>query len=142
MSFSFYKKGSNAKIMNNLNFSLISNENDLIIKNNKMENKLELTENEKMVLNGIQNIVYRTFYSNIILIKNGIEWIFNNTEEKFHKYINIKIKCYSIYAENTLKEWMYIWFEQPNIKDENKLIYMDEIENIYNQFKKCKISIN
>jgi hypothetical protein len=143
MSFSFYKKGSNAKIMNNLSFTVVSFNDHVVIKNNRSEIKINLSLDEKEMVNKIKNDTYRSFYTNIILIKNGIEWVFTNTEEKFQKYICIKVKCSSIYAENALKEWMYNWFSTSKIKDEiNNLIYTDDLYSIYNHFKKCKITVS
>lgn len=142
MTNSFYKKGSNAKIMNNLSFNLISTEDEIVIKNNKNEINIKIGLEDIIEINQIKNKRYRDFCINTILIKKGIEWILNNTEEKYHKYITIKIKCFSIYTENALKEWMYRWFND-NIEDNNcKVIYRDDLYNIYNQFKKCKITVN
>lgn len=148
MSFSFYKKCSNAKFMNNLCFTLVSKEDSIIIKNNKSEKELKLHQNDENNLNKIENLVYKTFYKNLILIKNSIDWIFDNTEEKYHKYINIKINCYSIYTENALKEWMYDWFSERSERAQetyiasNNLVYMGDLKNVYDKFKKCKITVN
>jgi len=160
----FFKQNSNAKILNNLSYSIDTSSNDsthsnnlkdinslnhyVCIHNNKGQspyrNKLILTldENEIDLLNNTKNIFYKNYYNDILLIKKAIEYIFSFNDSKYHKYININIKCSNIYTENALKEWIYDWFElnKENIGLEPK--YKKELKNIYDTIKKCKVLVN
>jgi hypothetical protein len=177
----FFKQNSNAKILNNLSYSIdtsSSNETSLItnykesnhltslnhyvcIYNNKGQspyrNKLilSLDENEINILNNTKNIFYKNYYNDILLIKKAIEYIFSFNDSKYHKYININIKCSNIYTENALKEWIYDWFEvntkisnknSSDVESSNRIIlepiYKKELKNIYDTIKKCKVLVN
>ena len=169
----FFKQNSNAKILNNLSYSIDSSSNDsniskesnnlsplsplnnyVCIYNNKGQspyrNKLilSLDENEINVLNNTKNIFYKNYYNDILLIKKAIEYIFSFNDSKYHKYININIKCSNIYTENALKEWIYNWFELENnslLNKENigvEPMYKKELKNIYDTIKKCKVFVN
>lgn len=169
----FFKQNSNAKILNNLSYSIDTSSNDstfsnesnnlrelspinnyVCIHNNKGQspyrNKLilSLDENEINLLNNTKNIFYKNYYNDILLIKKAIEYIFSFNDSKYHKYININIKCSNIYTENALKEWIYDWFESDNktcLNKENigfEPIYKKELKNIYDTIKKCKVLVN
>jgi len=169
----FFKQNSNAKILNNLSYSIDSSSNDSIISkesnnltelshinryvsiyNNKGQspyrNKLilSLDENEINILNNTKNIFYKNYYNDILLIKKAIEYIFSFNDPKYHKYININIKCSNIYTENALKEWIYNWFESEinsSLNKENLRVepmYKNELKNIYDTIKKCKVLVN
>ena len=176
----FFKQNSNAKILNNLSYSIDSSSNDsniskesdnlsqlsplnnyVCIYNNKGQspyrNKLilSLDENEINVLNNTKNIFYKNYYNDILLIKKAIEYIFSFNDSKYHKYININIKCSNIYTENALKEWIYDWFEvntkisnkdSSDVESSNRIIiepiYKKELKNIYDTIKKCKVLVN
>ena len=164
----FFKQNSNAKILNNLSYSIdtssdnnvcntiyndINNINDIniyvCIHNNKgqspYKNKLilSLDENEINILKNTKNIFYKNYYNDILLIKKAIDYIFSFNDSKYHKYININIKCSNIYTENALKEWIYNWFEiNPENQQKIEPLYKKELKKIYDTIKKCKVLIN
>jgi hypothetical protein len=146
MSTSFFKQGSNAKIMNNLCYYIKTYNNMVEIKNNKTKEEINLNEEEIGIINNINHEFFKSYYEDLILVKKGLEYIFNQTEDKFHKYLNINIKCSNIYTENALKEWINIWFNEEskiiNNFETEKIKYNDELREIYKQFKKCRITIN
>jgi hypothetical protein len=155
----FFKQNSNAKILNNLSYSIDTSSNNdthtnninnyVCINNNKgqcpYKNKLilSLDENEINILNNTKNIFYKNYYNDILLIKKAIDYIFSFNDSKYHKYININIKCSNIYTENALKEWIYDWFEiTPENEQKLDPLYKKELKNIYDTIKKCKVLIN
>jgi hypothetical protein len=141
MTSSFYKQNSNAKLMNHLNYQITTGYDHVKIKNNKSNFTLKLEDNELGMIEQNEHNFYREYYRDILLVNKALNHIFETNENKYHKYLNLSIKCTNIYTENALKEWIYHWFESKEINIEN-VKYKTELENIFIGFKKCKIQVN
>jgi hypothetical protein len=154
---SFFKKNSNAKRMNELNFYLdvVTNEyndvnidfnsfdkfNYINIKTNKVSNYIKLDQEEfTYLLSSVNNSsILFNYYKEILLIKKALENIFNDTDKGYHRYINLNISCNNIYCVNFLNTWVNNWFD----KNEIQRPYHDDLKIIFNNLKKCsKIVIN
>lgn len=146
---SFFKQNSNAKRLNELTFTIQtvchSNNNlEITIKSTKVNKVLVLDKNEVNNINSlkIKNLTILNYYTEILLIKKALDWIFSDTEPEYHKYISINILCNSVYCINTLREWMNIWYNNENQEIKTLKYFNNEIISIYDNLKKCKFSIN
>jgi hypothetical protein len=170
---SFFKQNSNAKRMNELCFyvnstinssSILSDINNSNIKSNKItvrSNKLfttiNLDDNDVSILrfSKINNSTILSYYTELLLIKKALEYIFTDTEDEYHKYINLTLNCCNIYTINVLKEWLVKWYGTKGEynEDENKsnriieeatniLPFDHELFTVYSYIKKCKVVVN
>ena len=125
--------------MNNLSYQIQSDSDTVKIKNNKSNFTLTLNDEELKILSNMNNIFYKDYYKDILLVNKSLQFIFQHIDEKYHRYINLNIKCANIYTENALKEWIYKWFDSK--ENQPKIVFKDELESIFNGFKKCKIHV-
>ena len=153
---SFFKQNSNAKRMNELSFNIntikANNLSDVSIKSSKVNKILSLDKNDLQALNILKtkNITILNYYSEVLLMKKALDWIFNDTETDYHKYISISINCCNIYCINTFREWINIWFGTEsnngsnNESSESKVLnyFNKEIYSIFDNLKKCKYTVN
>jgi hypothetical protein len=141
---SFFKQNSNAKRMNELTFSINTIKANILseinIRSTKVNKTLALDKNELNSLNILKtkNSTILNYYTEILLIKKALDWIFEDTETEYHKYISINISCCNIYCINTINEWLDLYYGS---QDQKELKYFGkEIYTIYDNLKKCKSS--
>jgi hypothetical protein len=146
---SFFKQNSNAKRMNELSFSLNtvkgSNIKEIIVKSSKINKLISLDKADLQNISAlkIKNSVINSYYSEILLVKKALEWLFNDTEDDYHKYISININCCNVYTINTLREWIDMWYseEEKNVDNIKIKYFNNEIYSIFTNLKKCKYSL-
>lgn len=142
---SFFKQNSNAKRMNELSFIITTDiaHDEINIKSSKCDKTITLDhqDNTYLDLYSTGNIIINNYYKEILLIKKALEWMFNDTEEEYHKYININLNCDSVYAINALNEWIHKWYSTSE-EEKDERPFDNELYIIYTYTKKCKIIVN
>lgn len=151
---SFFKQNSNAKRMNDLSFNIttVSNVNssgldsaEVIIRNSKISKTIGITEDDHIHLELVstQNKIINNYYVEILLIKKALEWLFNDIEEEYHKYVNITVVCSNTYCINALNEWINMWYNTTEDEEEREeRPFEHELYTIYNYSRKCKFTVN
>jgi len=86
-------------------------------------------KNEKTILKGNVDNCYIQAY--IKGLSESIQYIFKNTDKKFHKYIILTIKTDNSFFNTLLNEWIKIWGDFVNRPYENDLRELNEsLKNI------------
>jgi len=71
----------------------------------------------------------------LVAIIEGLNWIYNQVEQKYRKYIVVTLYCDNVYCVNILKEWLQIWIDTETLESKPNCDLLKTLHEIINKMK-------